>query len=140
MKQKVHTMKDDKGSIGESFKTTDGKHAWEGQELSVTSDPMEDRDNRGALILRSFYFKANPETMKRDRPTKQAIFNTHAMQIKTMLWSDGLEPFEAIPPKVIVSKKRDEYKVFVACIPKPGVVLAERPNTLQDLMTKTNAT
>lgn len=131
---------DNKASIGESFKTVGAEHAWEGQEISVTSDPLEDRDNRGALILRSFYFKANPETMKRDKPDKQAIFSTHAQQIQTMLWADGLEPFEPIAPQIIVSKKRDEYKVFVACIPKTGVVLAERPHTLKEIMTKTNAT
>ncbi len=138
---KTQTIKDDKGSLGQSFKTIGAEHAWEGQELSVTSDPIEDKENRGDLILRNFYFKANPETLKRDKPTKQMIFNAHAQQISTMLWSDGLEPFEGLSPKIIISKKRDEYKIFVACLPRPGVAVAERKLTLQEIMnSKTHAT
>ena len=40
MAKKTHSMKDDRGSIGESFKTIGTEHAWEGQELEVKSDPL----------------------------------------------------------------------------------------------------
>lgn len=127
-------MKSDNGSLGESFKTVGAPHVWEGQELEVKSDLLVDNLNSGAVILRSFYFKANPEAMKRDRPTKQRIFDTHWPQLRVMLYSDGLEAFEGIEPKIIIPKKRDEYKIFIACIPRKGVVLDQKPLTLQEIM------
>lgn len=124
--------------VVEQFTTNDGDKDWYGQELEVKSDPLIDYKNEGAVILRFFYFKANAEIMKRDKPTKQMIFNNHAKQIELMLWSDGLEPMQEIPPRIITSKKRDEYKIFVTCKPRRGVALDQTPLTLQQITTKQN--
>jgi hypothetical protein len=128
--------------LGEKFVTTDDKHAWHGQEIEVSSDPLVEEGPRGrTIVLRSFYFKANPEIMKRDKPTKQQLFNSHAKQIELMLWGDGLIPFHGVEPKLIVSKKRDEYKIFIACEARNGVTITETPTLLQDLTKpKVNAT
>lgn len=134
-----HTERQLNDHLGQKFLTADDKHAWEGQDIEVKSDPLIDNENSGALILRSFYYKANPVTMKEQKPTKQKIFNSHLKQIEAMLWGDGLTPFTPIEPRIIVSKKRDEYKIFIACVPKKGVMLNETPLTLQQI-TKQNAT
>lgn len=124
-------MKDDNVSLGESFKTVGG---WEGQDIEVHSDPLIETGPRGqTIVLRSFYFKANPQIMKEQKPTKQQIFDSHAKQIQLMLYGDGLIPFKGVEPKLIVSKKRDEYKIFIACEAKAGVMFTETPRTLQEI-------
>lgn len=139
MSKKPHTMKDDNGSLGESFKTVGAEHAWEGQDIEVKSDPLVDSGTGKPVILRVFEFSANPEMLKKMRPTKQELFSGHAMQIKTMLWADGLQPFEGISPTVNTSKKREKYRIFVTCEPRPGISVLERPQTLQEI-TKAHAT
>lgn len=127
-------LKEEKIDLGDNFETIGAEHKWEGQEIQVTSDPLIETGKRGqTILLRSFYFKANPEAMKRDKPTKQQIFNSHSKQLGLMLYSDGLVPFEEIDPKIIISKKRDEYKIFVACEARTGVTFAETPQLLQDI-------
>ena len=125
--------------LGEKFETVGAEHKWIGQEIEATSDPLIDSGTGRPVIIRMFEFAANPEVLKREKPTKQQLFNSHAAQIKSFLWRDGLQPYEAVSPKVTTSKKREKYRIFVTCEPRPGVVLAEKTHTLQELTTK-NAT
>lgn len=126
--------------FGDSFQTVGQKDKWTGQEVEVTSDPLIEGSNPGkTIVLRSFYFKANPELLKAQKPTKQQLFDSHVKQIELMLWNDGLMPFKEVEPRVITSKKRDEYKIFMACEARPGVTFAHNPTKLQDLI-KTDAT
>lgn len=118
----------------DKFTTTDGKHVWEGQELEVKSDPLVDSGTGTAVIIRVFEFEANPETLKRMKPTKQELFNAHAGQIKMMLWGDGLETFEGVEPKIVTSKKVDKYRIYVACKARPGIAVNETLKTLQELI------
>lgn len=129
-----HVFDDHKG---DSFVTSDGKNKWEGQEIEVQSDPLIDSGTGTPVILRFFEFKLNPEMMKYKRPSNQDLFNAHAMQIKTFLWKDGLEPFEALEPRIIWAKKKDGFRIMVTCIPRKGIILSESPRTLQQI---TNAT
>lgn len=138
--KKTHTMESDKGTLGESFETVGTEHKWTGQEISVASDPLMDSGTGKPIIFRMFEFKANPENLKKMKPTKQQLFDSHAKQIQVMLWSDGLVPFEGVSPKVTTSKKRESYRIFVACEPALGQVLVERPKTLQELSTTKRAT
>lgn len=133
-------LKKENTTLGDNFETVGTEHKWEGQEIEVQSDPLIETGNRGkTIVLRSYYFKANPEAMKREKPTKQQIFDSHAKQIELMLYSDGLVPFKEVEPKLIISKKRDEYKIFMACEARTGVVFDRDPRLLQEL-TKPNAT
>lgn len=120
------------------FTTSDGEHKWEGQELEVKSDPLIDPGSGQAVIIRVFEFEGNAETLKRMKPTKQELFNSHIGQIKIMLWGDGLETFEGVEPKIVTSKKSDKYRIAIACKPRMGVSVSETPQTLQDLI-HTNA-
>lgn len=138
-KNKHHQNRNLDDHVNESFQTVGAEHQWVGHEVEVTSDPLIDNANSGkTIVLRSFYFKADPTTLKQQKPTKQQIFDSHAKQIELMLWSDGLMPFKEVEPRLIVSKKRDEYKIFMACEARAGVGFDRNPTKLQDL-TKINA-
>lgn len=132
-------MKSDNGSLGESFVTTNPGHKWEGQEIEVRSDPLIDSGTGKPVIIRMFQFAANPEILKKMKPSKQELFNSHALQIKHMLWADGLMPLDGISPTVNTSKKREMYRIFVTCEARPGVVIAEKPKSLQEI-TQNNGT
>ncbi len=128
-------------SLGESFQTSDGTNSWGGQEITATSDPLQDGGSGENVLLRVFDFGANPETLKRHKPTKQQLFDSHIHQIRTMLWADGLEPRMDIQPLIQVSKKKEKYRILMWCKAKAGVVWADTPMKLQDLtnpLTKTN--
>lgn len=126
--------------VNESFETTGTKEKWVGQQVEVTSDPLIDTQNSGkTIVLRSFFFKANPELLKSHRPTKQQLFDSHIKQIELMLWGDGLIPFKEVEPRIVTSKKRDEYKIFMACEAKAGVSFTHTPTNLQDLIQSAKA-
>lgn len=128
-------MKDDKGSLGESFQTVGTEHKWEGQDIEVQSDPLIDDGSGKKVILRFFHYGLNPDMLKYQKPTDQDIFNSHAQQIKVTLWADGLVPYERVTPQVIWSKKsKSNYAVMVACEAKAGVAVIESAQTLQDLI------
>lgn len=111
-----------------------GEGDWYGQEASARSQPLVDSGTGIPVIMRFFEFKANTEVLKKGKPDKQELFNSHAQQIKIMLWADGLQPFEAIEPRIILSKKKDSYRIMVGCIPKNGVALTDTTKTLQELI------
>lgn len=113
---------------------TEEKTDWYAQQVEAKSDPMMDKGIGDAIILRTFDFEANPVSFKQLKPTKQDLFNSHAQQIKMFLWQDGLEPIDIIKPTIVISKKKDGYRIFVGCKPKAGVALMEKPQTLQDIM------
>lgn len=133
VQSKTHKSHKVEDHINQQFTTTDGKYGWFGQEVEVHSDPLIDSGSGKPVIIRMFEFAANPEILKQEKPTKQQLFDNHAAQIRSFLWRDGLQPYEGVSPKVSTSKKREKYRIFVACEPKPGVVLLERPKKLQDL-------
>lgn len=107
---------------------------WYGQQVTTTSDPLADLGTGQAAIIRTFEFKANPEVLKREMPTKQQLFDNHAAQIKLFLWKDGLEPIDTVEPRIVLSKNKDNYRIYVGCKAKAGVIIADTPTTLQDLV------
>lgn len=119
---------------------TEEKNDWFGQEVETKSDPMIDSGSGSAIILRTFDFEANPESFKKLKPTKQELFDSHSQQIKMFLWKDGLEPIDIIEPRIIISKKKDGYRIFIGCKAKDGVALMEKPQTLQELMNNNGPT
>jgi len=106
---------------------------WYGQEAQASSDPLIDSGTGTPVIMRFFEFEANPEMFK-TKPSNQDLFNAHAQQIRLMLWGDGLEPFQAIEPRVIRSKNKPFYRIMITCIPKKGVALNDTTLTLQQLI------
>lgn len=130
---KHHSSRKIKDHLKDSFIAQKGEDKWHGQEVEVQSDPLIDTGSGRPIILRHFEFKANPEAFA-VMPTAQDLFTCHAKQIEMFLWKDGLEPIKTISPRIIMSKKKDHYRIFVTCQAKIGVAVLDKPQTLQDLI------
>lgn len=115
-KHDSHNLED---HLGEKFETKAEDGVWTGQELTATSDIINDPGVGHPVLLRQFEYKLNPDLPKGLTYTKQDLFKFHEGQIKTMLWADGLVPLDSIkPPKVQMSKKNQGYRIFVLCRPR----------------------
>lgn len=100
---------------------------WEGNEyeaesIKVKSDTKleEDQGTGIPIVVRFFEFASNPETFRQHRPTAQELFNHHRKGIESMLWTDGLKPYEAVEPKLIFAK--DRYQFAITCIPSQALI------------------
>ena len=93
-------------------------------ELSTDGMPLIDPGGGPVAVIRVFSFKMNPE--RKHFPGKQALFNSHAKQIGTILWGDGLRPLESHSPRVIINNKKGFYQIFVPCGAAKGVIFSER--------------
>ena len=133
----IKQSKSGEAMLGSHFETHDEKYKWVGQDGEVRSDPLVDSGTGTPVVMRFFEFQGNSEALKKHVPNDQELFNTHAHQIRLMLWGDGLEPLEVIPPRIMRSKNKLSYRIMVLCIPKKGVALNDSTQTLQQL-TKQN--
>lgn len=115
---------------------------WHGATVQTESTPetmMVDEGKGKPYVLRIFEFVFSPDFLKQRQRygtpvVKQELFNQHWRQMRSVLWSDGLVAREDIQPRIIVGKKK--YKIFLMCEPRLGVMVAERPQTLQDIFKK----
>lgn len=113
---------------------------WEGQEISVESDTKlsDDKGQGIPVIVRCFEFKANPEAFKKMKPTREMLLSDHKKGIEAWLWKDELVALPQMSPKVVISKKKDGYRIFVTCIPKAGALLIDKPQTLNQITNGTS--
>lgn len=102
-----------------------------GADLHSGNVPLIDLATGKTISIRTFEFKINP-TLKELPADRQLIFNTHAKQIATILWGDGLIPYEPVAPRVIVDLKGGKYQIFVPCQARLSTVFAEKPRSLTD--------
>lgn len=105
-------------------------------EAESTTTLQDDEGYGPAVIVRSFDFKANPQAFHQYTPSKQELFNAHAKQIEIHLWKDGLQVMPDVDPKVILSKKRDGYRIVVGAEPARGHLLHQTPQTLSQIVNK----
>ena len=108
--------------------------------LEAQSDPLVDLVAGRPLAIRSFEFSMNPDIELQFPSDPQVLFNTHARQISTILWADGLKPFDQVPPRVIINHKAKKYQIFVPCEARTGVIFADKPRSLTQQLTNKNAT
>lgn len=111
--------------------TLDGKESsvhYDVKEGEVHSDiHLEDDAGFGkTIVVRSFDFKANPTAFHAYTPSKQELFNVHAKQIEEYLWADGLQPMPDVHIQVILSKRRDGYRIVVGAEPRQGQIINRR--------------
>lgn len=111
--KKPKTSEEAKQGLGETF-SVQAEEGWQGQEIHAKSTPLIDPGTGKAVIIRVFEFSKNPE-FKADL-SQQEIFNLHWGQIKTLLWSDGLEANKDIEPRVV--HKDLKYQIFITCVPR----------------------
>ena len=93
-------------------------------ELATDNVPLIDPGGGSVNVIRVFSFKMNPE--RKHFPGKQALFSSHAKQIETILWGDGLRPLDSVPPRVIINSNGGFYQIFVPCGAAKGVIFSER--------------
>jgi len=110
---------------------------WEAKQGVVeSSTKLEDDTGHGdAIVVRSFDYKANPEAFRLHTPSKQELFNAHIKQIEVHLWTDGLKVMTDVSPKVMLSKKKDGYRIVVGAEPMRGqsFSLRDKPQTLSEI-------
>lgn len=119
--------------------TKDANIEWEGEELMTESNTKLEQDTGTgqAIVLRFFDFGADPEVFKQHKPTAQELFNTHMRGLESLLWRDGLRPFQEVEPRLMFSKNKSHYRFILACIPVSGRLSVETPRTLTQLLHKT---
>lgn len=131
-------MKTAKKTLAKAIEEKEVKKVdWEGNEYdaetvrSESTTKIEDDKGVGSpFILRFFEFAANPETFKYQKPTAQQLFDHHRKGIESMLWTDGMRPYEGVEPRLIFGK--DRYQFVITCVPKE--VLLDSTRTLSQLL------
>lgn len=117
------------------------KKKWYGQQVGVNSDvPLVDAGTGVTYVLRQFEFAFDPEMLRKIKqkkipvPTNQDLFNSNWNQIRIMLWTDGMVAVQEneFPPRIIVGKRK--YKIILVCQPRAKVMVADKVNTLQDIL------
>lgn len=94
----------------------------------------DDRGEGGAAIIRRFEFGVNPQAFAEHQPTTQDLFNAHLKGIEIALWRDGLQPMTEIEPRLLFSKDKTRYAIFVGAVPAKGHLLHEKPQTLSEVL------
>jgi hypothetical protein len=111
---------------------------WEGEEIQTQSETKLESDTGSgkAVVLRFFDFGANVESFKHHKPTAQELFNSHMRGIESLLWRDQLTFYKEVEPRLLFSKDKSKYRFIIACLPSTGSALADKPQTLSQLLTK----
>lgn len=127
-------------NVGSGLVIDSGKEKWQGHEVGVDSGiPLKDEGIGAVRVIRQFEFSFDPSMLKKIRdkkwpaPTKQELFNSNWNQIRITLWKDGLVAIQENqhPPQIVIGKKK--YKIILVCEPQVGVMVTERPQTLQEI-------
>lgn len=103
-----------------------------GANLETPTARLVDSGDGKSVLIRLFEFKMNPE-LKGDID-KQLLFNSHAKQIQTILWADGLKPFDEVSPRVIIDTVKGEYKIFISCVARSSTAFIEIPKLLSQAL------
>src|SRR3990167_830847 len=88
-----------------------------GANLDAEPVRVDDPATGRTLTMRSFDFTIPPNVDIKNFPkSKQQIFSDHVRLIKTMLWADGLVPYEGnigVAPRVLINLKARTFKIIV---------------------------
>lgn len=102
------------------------------QQLETKSEQqLVDAGTGEKVVIRIFEFDF--EQFRGVVPSKQYIFNQHAQMIRHFLWKDGLEACLEVEPKVMVSKRKKRYRIFVTARARFGQMWNDKATTLQDI-------
>lgn len=117
-------------------KTELGNVEWEGEEVQAKSKTVleDDRGTGTPVVIRFFDFGANPKVFKEHKPTAQELFDGHRKGMESLLWRDGLRPYEGVEPRLMFSKNKMHYRFIITCIPSAGNVLTDKTQTLSQLI------
>lgn len=107
-----------------------------GANLETDKAPIIDKGVGKQVLIREFLFKLNPDIKFAENIDRQALFNTHAKQITTILWADGLSSLETNPPRVIIDVSKGIYRIFVPCVARLGTTFADKTRNLSEELKK----
>lgn len=107
-------------------------HDYYGAKLEAEPTPLVDPGVGKPVVIREFSFKMNPEVKL--PPSKQELFNAHAFQIKTLLWGDGLVPYEGASPRVTIDKRKRSYRIIIVAEPRLNTTVIETPQSLTKML------
>lgn len=123
-----HILGETGATVHNSFDSSTKDVHYDVKQGEVHSDTkLEDDVGDGkAIIIRSFDFRANPSAFKERTPSKQELFNAHALQIEAMLDGDNLMVMPDVKPQLVLSKQRNGYRIIVGAEPKVGQSISLR--------------
>ena len=124
------------GMSGETSKKEGVAYDMRDLEVESKTKLQSDEGHGGAVIVRVFEFKFNPEAVAKVQNDqipldKQMLFNSHYKGIEMALWKDGFVPMPEVAPQVKIEGER--YKIFVGAKLAKGQILRERPMTLAQI-------
>lgn len=118
---------------GDGVQVGDTKYEY-GADLSTEGTPLIDPGTGKTVSIRVFHFKMDPSKVKHFPNDRQLIFNSHAKQIRTILWGDGLVPIEGVSPRVIIDMKHHSYNIFIPCEARISTMFIDRPQNLSEVI------
>lgn len=121
---------------GEGVKIAEDTKYEYGANLSAEGVPLIDPGTGKTISIRVFIFKIDPKKIRNFPIDKQLLFNSHAKQISTILWGDGLIPFDGALPRVIINLKDGFYQIFVPCEARRGVMFMDKAKNLSEELAK----
>ena len=125
---------------GEGVQVGDTKYEY-GSDLEATPQQIDDPGTGRTVTIRTFDFAISPKIPLKEFPkNKQKIFSDHAHLIKTMLWADGLIPYEGnieVAPKVLINLKQRTFKIIVVAQARSSTSFYEKPKSLNKLLAST---
>lgn len=112
-----------------------GQEVWAAKTVEAHSDTKlkDDKGEGTPVTIRSFDFAANPEAFREKIPTAQELFNSHLKLIESMLWKDGWAIDPLVPPRLLLSRDKTHYRIFVTAKPAKGYTFKEQPKTLAEI-------
>lgn len=102
---------------------------WEGDHQETEAIPLHNEGSGVPIILRSFEYELPPGV---DMPGNQDLIEAHKSRITAFLWKDELVPVQDF--KVVRAKDQRHFRIFVTCQGKPGSVILEKPQLIQDII------
>lgn len=100
---------------------------WEGQSAETGDVSLMDTGTGTAVILRTFEYALPP---LEQLPSKKELIEHHLPRIEAFLWKDSLNLIQE--PKLIFSKDKKNFRIFVTCEARAGAVITEKPKLIQD--------
>lgn len=106
---------------------SDELEPWYGANLETDKFEMSDNQSGKPIVMRMFDFKLPPGLEQLPHP--EELIKAQKTTITTILWRDELVPIHSW--KVVFAKDNLSFKIFVACQPKAGSTILEKPQFIQ---------
>ena len=111
------------------------KNEWEGQQVETEQVALSNDGTGKSVIVRVFDFTLPPMENPQDIDERE-LLRAHKSKLTAFLWRDELVPVQDF--KIVLAKDFHSFKIFATCQAKPGSVILEKPELLQNIMNGQN--